>query len=86
MTMARRRWVFMVFLPCGRAIYTIRPILAVRAARDAPGAGQAAKSRGKIGRKRRLLLIISCLSYAFSALLRRNIITFQAPEQAYFPN
>jgi hypothetical protein len=41
---------------------------------------------GKIGQKRRLSLIISCLSYAFSALLRRNIVAFQTPEQAYFPN
>jgi hypothetical protein len=58
--------------------------LADRAARAAPDAGQAAKIPCKIGRKRRLSLIISCLSYAFSALLRRNIIAFQTPEQAYF--
>jgi hypothetical protein len=44
------------------------------------------KSRGKTGRKRWLSLIISCLSYAFYALLRRNIIAFQTPEQAYFPD
>jgi hypothetical protein len=47
--------------------------------------GQPAKYRGKTGRKRRLSLIISCLSYAFFALLRRNIIAFQISEQAYFP-
>jgi len=47
--------------------------------------GQPSKAPGKIGRKRRLSLIISCLSYAFSALLRRNIIAFQTPEPAYFP-
>jgi uncharacterized protein YjiS (DUF1127 family) len=58
--------------------------LADLAARAAPGAGQAAKSRGKIGRKQRLSLIISCLSYALYALLRRNIIAFQTPEQVYF--
>jgi len=46
--------------------------------------GKPPKSRCKIGRKRRLSLIISCLSYALSALLRRNIIAFQTPEQAYF--
>jgi hypothetical protein len=53
------------------------------ALRRAPG--KPPKSRGKIGRKRRLSLIISCLSYALNALLRRNIIAFQTPEQAYFP-
>jgi hypothetical protein len=48
--------------------------------------GKPPKCRGEIGRKRRLSLIISCLSYALFALLRRNIIAFQTPEQAYFPN
>jgi hypothetical protein len=33
----------MDFLPVRPAIYTIRPVLADRAARVAPGAGQAAK-------------------------------------------
>jgi uncharacterized protein YjiS (DUF1127 family) len=42
------------------------------------------KWRGEIGRKRRLSLRISCLSYAFFALLRRNIIAFQAGKHPYF--
>jgi hypothetical protein len=33
---------------------------------------------------RPFLLTISCLSYAFLALLRRNIIAFQVPEHPYF--
>jgi hypothetical protein len=47
--------------------------------------GKPPKSGGKVGRKRRLSLIISCLSYALYALLRRIIIAFQTPEQDYFP-
>jgi uncharacterized protein YjiS (DUF1127 family) len=36
-------------------------------------------------RKTGFLLRINCLSYAFYALLRRNIIAFQAAEHPYFP-
>jgi uncharacterized protein YjiS (DUF1127 family) len=51
----------------------------LRRAQDSPR-----KSLGKSRRIRHFFLIISFLSYAFSALLRRNIIAFQAPEYPYF--
>jgi uncharacterized protein YjiS (DUF1127 family) len=41
-------------------------------------------ARGKNVQKWLFSLIISCLSYAFFAVLRRNIIAFQAAKHPYF--
>jgi uncharacterized protein YjiS (DUF1127 family) len=50
-----------------------------------PARGKPAKRLDENARKSLFSLIISCLSYAFFAVLRRNIIAFQAPEHPYFP-
>jgi uncharacterized protein YjiS (DUF1127 family) len=48
-------------------------------------AGQISGQAGQNAGKRRILLIFSCLSYAFLTLLRRNIVAFQAGGHPYFP-
>jgi uncharacterized protein YjiS (DUF1127 family) len=56
----------------------------VLAGRAVARAGQASKPSVENDRKRPFALIISCLSYALFALLRRNITAFQADEHPYF--
>jgi hypothetical protein len=46
--------------------------------------GQPPKSPGKIGRKRRLSLIISCLSYAFLHCCGATLLLFKRPNRPIF--
>jgi uncharacterized protein YjiS (DUF1127 family) len=65
------------------AIYTIRSICESADA-GRRGAKISRKNRVKDLEKSTFWLKVSYLSYAFSALLRRNIIAFQARERPYF--
>jgi uncharacterized protein YjiS (DUF1127 family) len=63
----------------------MRPCFGGRDASIAGGTEQTAERPARKPQKWRFSLIISCLSYALFALLRRNIIAFQTPEHPYFP-
>src|ERR1017187_3635548 len=69
---------------CGRAICTMRPCFGVRDGSISGAQSKRPNNRGKNVQKWLFSLIISCLSYAFFALLRRNIIAFQAAKHPYF--
>jgi uncharacterized protein YjiS (DUF1127 family) len=70
----------MTVLPAGRSIYTFCRRRSFARATGSAGCYPDANSAAY----RNFYLRVSYLRYANSALLRRNIIAFHSPEQAYF--